>query len=1181
MATRYAHSALWDFSFFAHLRNYHVQELAKWKRSNVKENYITLSIGAIAGIAVVGGILIFGALTIFGVYLARKRSKKIRRTSERKFDLGDGEDDMEDFRSHQKEIKQLDHSSNLFEPEQSAKLQRWHEESKTTDVEKPGFLPPAYAFHITGVRESWPLVTWATTPTIPDVEAAEFLPRRYDGPPTGLASLDPSKVSRPPPSHHGPLRYGGSPQRRQSSHSASSSLSSIGRTSPRRKSVSDNHLTSILRSTSQRLRDAQTQRGSQSTNNLQMIVDSTTSLPSKGSQSKKENPPSGNSNSCDVSNMRNFDSTDTSAPMKLERNQSLKGNIKDSVPVEISDDDSLCENTFEHVPSALTSRSKRRERRESAFTSSQDSQEVTMIHQNNRASLGPFGARDIFGQNFFQSESVGDDPFSLQDGPQNHDHRSQNRKPTFGNTLPLQPLSDNLPSLQGLGSHNFPVGSHPQLFSWTNSSSDPFKPLRTQCNQPSIRGHKRSQVIRVSTGLRRQSIPITIVPEEPEETPTPHGPITTITAPSPSSSSMYSQPSHPPSTRPPSIAKFTPFLPFPSISRTTSPCNGTDANANNRISNSSYVSNASDASYSATLSLYDFYSTPEILAAAARVPSPTRTPSQKKKSRHARDFSVESTTINPLAANPFVPVPDARPPIVKMLEHASAPPLSTPSSNDKLNVHGTSNPIPATGKGASISTNPPGKVDGNDANSTKNAIIKTLAPAPQRSISRIAGPREQPKAPPRDSIQYSVGMLRRMNSEVSAYNYTREGSAGTGDQGSPTLPGYRGGGIGSSNSFRQGGRNYLSLATNARQISEPCSETIGNESAIPRPKTTEPIRTYENPVPVAKMLPSSSSPLPLTSPTPTTSPISPDSVNYNKRARSLSSHPVSPPKAEKFSSSPPEIHGLGLRMPILDMPLLHSPQGMRIRCQIEWNGKADRAESPVRGRRMGRARIAHANFDSPVNNKRLEGTLDRRHCEVPSSPRLTDFPSLTMEPTLPVLQPPGLSANPHNNAAADNKIIGVESQVPTATMETNRFSDATLPPLLGRSVRQISKMEMPIPRTPPKKGWEGRLVEKGSSPLGSPSNPRATQTVFSTRMGHGDEKRNVEIGKGGQDENIGVGSGGKDGQAGLLMKNLPPLLQLQEPTPRNTPSRSSIELYDEMGFLRSSPEREKVGRLGV
>jgi hypothetical protein len=107
-------------------------------------------------------------------------------------------------------------------------------------------------------------------------------------------------------------------------------------------------------------------------------------------------------------------------------------------------------------------------------------------------------------------------------------------------------------------------------------------------------------------------------------------------------------------------------------------------------------------------------------------------------------------------------------------------------------------------------------------------IEKMLASLPSRTVSVVRGPREQKRPLPRDSVQHSVGLLRRMNSSVS----TLSAHESIASEGSPTLPAYRGGGCGVSptKSFRRGSTNYLGLA-NSRRLSDtrPLDYTRGRE----------------------------------------------------------------------------------------------------------------------------------------------------------------------------------------------------------------------------------------------------------------------------------------------------------------------------------------------------------------
>jgi len=82
------------------------------------------------------------------------------------------------------------------------------------------------------------------------------------------------------------------------------------------------------------------------------------------------------------------------------------------------------------------------------------------------------------------------------------------------------------------------------------------------------------------------------------------------------------------------------------------------------------------------------------------------------------------------------------------------------------------------------------------------------------NVSRPQGPRSPPPHMIRDSVQHSIGLLRRMNSELST-------CSAAGSEGSPTLPSYRGGGVSPTKSYRRGSSKYLAVGGLGSRMKTP------------------------------------------------------------------------------------------------------------------------------------------------------------------------------------------------------------------------------------------------------------------------------------------------------------------------------------------------------------------------
>jgi len=169
-------------------------------------------------------------------------------------------------------------------------------------------------------------------------------------------------------------------------------------------------------------------------------------------------------------------------------------------------------------------------------------------------------------------------------------------------------------------------------------------------------------------------------------------------------------------------------------------------------------------------------------------------------------------------------------------------------------------------------------------------IEKMLASLPSRTVSVIRGPREQKRPLPRDSVQHSVGLLRRMNSSVS----TLSAHESIASEGSPTLPAYRGGGCGVSptKSFRRGSTNYLGIA-NGRRLSDthPLDYSRGRE--MEKENRGKMIRGMSLRIDRGSRI---------------------DGMAVMEEMRTPR------PEAGSFSGAMPGVNALGLRMPVLEAP---------------------------------------------------------------------------------------------------------------------------------------------------------------------------------------------------------------------------------------------------------------------
>lgn len=803
----------------------------------------TLSTGAIIGIAIGGGAIVFGVLTFMLIRLARKRHRRndIRRT----LDL-DADEVTDEMRSTALSDIYLNNPPKrpIYTAEQHAQS-GWVEKDPQRGPmsSEINLLPPSY--HITGLRDSWPLVS-LTSPLAPQMtpDGKPISPSMAEASFYAAAAAAKADLPFPQPSeqsHTGTpsLSVGASIRHSQSAQPLA--LPDRKR-SFNRRSVSDNQLTSILRSTSQRLRDAQRRPMSRAMSVLSQV----SGQPPEGKLPSPPKMPAGGSHEALVTTDQTEDYAESvkssvldmfstsPSPGKMVSRSAGSGITRGRTPPaeNLSDDDSMYGGATPDmvIPAALTSPSKNRvrsEQRHRMRISSAESPVSIKIRENNRTSTAAFGGRDIFTdaqgpkQRSTSNSSIPQDTIQKSTGGQSLRTRDRRmgteRKTTFGHdqpsvrsespTLPLQTVSGNKPSPNAA----FPGDKllmHP--FQWTKDtqlvvkrSPNPQKPTISK-----MRGHQRSKTIRLS-GLPVLPRYVDALVEESESELSPKvdnfaaarntSKMSKLIIPPKSDKapeSPISEYSKVNTSRPPSIAQFPAFLgaPGPSNPQTLSPA----------LSGADESRHKSSPSYSATMSFYGLYSSDDITGQdTAGIPaSPPRSPEQKKQFRQGRLLSISQS--NPVFR---FPPPDV----------SEDPGLTQELTSQK------------------ITTEPPSPFDG--PASTDRPLFSIAPP----TISRLHGPRNPPRHVPRDSMQYSVGLLRRMNSDVSYVS-----NAGSlGDEGSPTLPVLRGGGISPtktggrrpSNHYHAMGRSYRSrsrLGSPSRRYERSEKGASSNEEMLTR-----------------------------------------------------------------------------------------------------------------------------------------------------------------------------------------------------------------------------------------------------------------------------------------------------------------------------------------------------------
>jgi hypothetical protein len=760
-----------------------------------------LPIGAIIGIAIVGSAILFGGLTMVIMHYLRFRYK--RKTGTRDLDLSD--DNEEDILDAMRSTRPSERGLVTRISSQPSKVgtgsltKEWTENHfHDPRLDKSKLMPPAYAFEITGLRDSWPLVGWVGAPSTVPLSANKHplinlgsadrrtsysaFPLSVDNEPQPTLSMSSSYTRG---NDGRPIRWPG--------HPAKSSIASLKRLPSTRKSVSDNQLTSILRSTSQRLKNAQRHPLSRSLSVLSQVSGAPPSVqPPSPPVDKRGESQEALIETDDVSVIDSVRSSvlnsisQTPSPQKMAVHAAdkIKGNEKEASPTtsEISESDSLCPSKTPDlfIPAALTSPSKRGARTDQRceITISSTDGPSTTVHKDNRHSLVAKGSIDMIydTQSSNQNDSARD-PFVSADTRA----KAVPKPKSVKGPRPLikqQAIVEKDPNLKGRETITSPLG----VVSGNQKSSTKPKPALThlpggtqenpfqwspQCSPSSVlspgqkpmgikwKGHRRRRTVRLSHLTRPASVAVVL--EEPEggSTPPRIDDTNEIQKSDIHSSeelmSTLMNPNHGkiPNTKPPSIPIFEPFSAVPS----------TGASTDGKI--------LSGGSYSATMSLYGYYSSDGAFRSdnlGIPEPSESPTPSTKKSRRRGCNFSIDMTRARSIA----------------LLE----------ATTSGLQID---RPLLLKSAAAQFS----------------NFNISPDATTTPTFTSHLYRPTFLPPPIVDDSVTASISLLRRMNSQMSTYS---TGSfLSDHSNGSPTIPALRGGGLSPTKQSSEGTMNYLNI----------------------------------------------------------------------------------------------------------------------------------------------------------------------------------------------------------------------------------------------------------------------------------------------------------------------------------------------------------------------------------
>ncbi|PBP23626.1 hypothetical protein BUE80_DR005325 [Diplocarpon rosae] len=763
----------------------------------------TLTLGAIVGIAVGGALLLFAILAALGIgHVKRKHRREKKQNRSEASEDGSGDMDFKTaIRCTRPPEVGLGRRSLLkpFLPAADGDRQNWAKDdglqmppiAKSKSVKQRGF------FRTPSIRDSWPLMSNKPLGFLPNHSSMMLRPVA----PPGYVLPDPKWPKRT-----------ASQMRRKNSQDSTKSASPTRIRYPmavtpyrkiHRRSTSENQLSTILRSTSQRLKSAQRQSLTRTLSTMGRFPGLPPSQrlptpPRKAAESQEglidteivesvgssiydtyARTPSPTKKRQESGCQRSPTRSSGHSPTSSLRVSPTRTPARPKSPTPSAESrDSLCEIETPDlvIPSALTSPSKigsRGAKRQPVRISAATAKDISsMIYQKSRASTLSTGANTQI-LDVPQHISLTGDPFysSVRSSkPRGPSHHSQIqgprplyiRKATFGQeatldrpasfSSPLRDVSGNAqtPPKKALPEPAVTLDTDTNPFQWS-----PQEAMQTRGTQTSpkrlasrIKGHKRSNVIRMSN-LSRPTSTVDVVPEEPEEV-SPlrlktrrYSSFLTIDS---GRSSLTKTSSVSPIRRPPSAAEFNPTLVVAALSvrsEDDSPILG------------------SGQCYSPTLSVCNYYAEKDFPSDDEfSNPSPkSKAQSLMKASPEAKALDERRQDGNYSADLALFPTEHSQ---QQRLLSFPPPPLAPiliprPVSRPLPNIKSAMSGLPST--------------------------IATAAPPVLTIPDHLTGPRSEPGAeagkhthvtlsPPRETMVSTIGRLRRMNSDVSTFSCT-------------------------------------------------------------------------------------------------------------------------------------------------------------------------------------------------------------------------------------------------------------------------------------------------------------------------------------------------------------------------------------------------------------------------
>jgi len=723
----------------------------------------SLSLGAILGISIGGAVVLFLILVLIGVIHVNRKHRREKRRSEAN-ENGNATMDLKTaIRSTRPpELnmpRRVSFNPFLHFPEDDSR-EEW---IKQDGLQKPPNArtkaPHRSIFRTSSVRDSWPLNTTVPMTFLPSQTNMVLSPVA----PPGYVVQDPKW----------PKRTTSLPGTSRTASSARDPYSTDVMPYRRvhRRSTSETQLSTILRSTSQRLKAAQRHSMTRTSSSLGLSpglppIARLPTPPRKATESREGLIDLDLAQSVGSSTYDVYART-PSPKKKHQRTSSKRSIVKQRSPTaSIESKDSLCMSDTTDlvmtVPLTSPSKSPRVVQRQSAKQAAGAKDTSILIHQDSQSSVSTSSQKTTNTKIFSRPRrmSLTGDPFystvrsskPMMPNTQVQGPRPMYiRKATFGQVAtterptstcsPLRDVSGNVQSSSQRDLPEPPVTSEPNLFQWHPQEASKTRTTQGSAkgSSPRRKGHKRSNVIRMSN-ISRPVSTVDILPEEPETiTPVKSNVLGGSSFQSAEISQDGSPKKSPRTMRPPSIAVFNPTLIAPgppSRSEDNSPTLGSETNP-----------------YSPTLSVCNYYAeqdpgSEDEFFRLGTSNSLRPSPSVLKSRRNGRSYSADLSTHSSQ----------------QQLEERlmSFPPLSAEASETITPV---STPRPSPRPLPNITATMSGLRSSASSPAPPILTVPGYITGPSTEAEKQTGAMLSP--PGSNSIISSITLLRRMNSEVS------------------------------------------------------------------------------------------------------------------------------------------------------------------------------------------------------------------------------------------------------------------------------------------------------------------------------------------------------------------------------------------------------------------------------